>query len=391
MVIVSGTRTDIPNVSGITASELAMIGGVRQGTQQPLCSTTAPFSKPPFKTVYYSTDADAFGDRLVVGQLAEAWKQFAAVLERLALPQQVNQQYCAQVELAPGFYATMYVPTAREKLGFFPTFAGLLVNPKTHVPVPRGALIELLDEGVFAFRVASEALVTTLGLATPLSYSYDRSSIKIYGNVADATHGQSTGEVLGNGDASRPWLSFALSQSPLTYVSAPTASGATSTLAVQVNELLWTELDDLAEAGPNQRVYITRESDAQKTSVTFGSGVRGSRVPTGTANIKATYRYGLGSVGNVDALQISQLATQPLGAQGVINPLPASGGVDPDRLDQARANAPVSVTALDRLVSVSDYADFCRTYAGIRSSCMSRSRVPTTARSIRDRTFSTTC
>ncbi len=52
-------------------------------------------------------------------------------------------------------------------------------------------------------------------------------------------------------------------------------------------------------------------------------------------------------------------------AQGVINPLPASGGVDADRLDQARANAPVSTTALDRLVSVSDYADFCRTYAGI--------------------------
>ena len=102
--------------------------------------------------------------------------------------------------------------------------------------------------------------------------------------------------------------------------------------------------------------------------MTFGNGVRGARVPTGTANIKAMYRYGMGSDGNVDAGQISQLATHPLGAQGVINPLPASGGADPDTLSQARINAPLSVTALDRLVSVSDYADFCRVYAGIGKS-----------------------
>src|SRR5260370_26320818 len=73
----------------------------------------------------------------------------------------------------------------------------------------------------------------------------------------------------------------------------------------------------------------------------------------------------MGSGGNVDAGQISQLATHPLGAQAVTNPLPASGGANPDRIDQARANAPVAVMALDRLVSVRDYADFARNFAGI--------------------------
>ena len=48
-----------------------------------------------------------------------------------------------------------------------------------------------------------------------------------------------------------------------------------------------------------------------------------------------------------------------------MNPLPATGGADPDTIDQARANAPCAVMALDRLVSVRDYADFARTYAGI--------------------------
>jgi hypothetical protein len=370
-VIVSGTRTDIPNVSGVTASELAMIAGVQQGAQ-PVNGQALPLSGPPFKSVYQTTDSDAFGDRLVVGQLNSSWSDFAAQLKNLPPPDRLNQQYSQAVELAPGVYADAYVPTASEKGGLFPTFAGLVVDPATQAPLEGGDLSKLLEEGIFAWRVSGQALNTVLNLATPLAYTYDRTSVTIYGNVADATQGQSTGEVLGNGDASKAYLSFALSQSPLTYVPAARASGAASTLAVAVNDRAWRELDDLAEAGPKTRGYVTRENDAQKTIVTFGNGVRGARVPTGTANVKATYRYGMGSDGNVDAGQISQLATHPLGAQGVINPLPASGGADPDTLSQARINAPLSVTALDRLVSVSDYAEFCRVYAGIGKSSAKR-------------------
>ena len=41
------------------------------------------------------------------------------------------------------------------------------------------------------------------------------------------------------------------------------------------------------------------------------------------------------------------------------------GGADREGRDQARKNAPLAVRALDRLVSVQDYEDFSRTYAGI--------------------------
>jgi hypothetical protein len=364
-VVVSGTRTDIPNVSGVQASELAMIGGVAQGAQPPLCRNF-PLTSSPFRQVYYTTDANAYGDRLVVGQLA---MRLAQIFAKMKLPDQVNQQFCDQVELAPGTYANAYVPTLEERRGQFPTFAGLLVDPSTNQPFnsPPGTIPEhrIRTDGLFAWRVSTEALHTILSLASPLAYKYDRSSVTIYGNVVDATQGQSTGEVLGNGDATVAFPSFVLSQSPLTYVSAATPSGTSTTLDVQVNELEWQEVDDLSGATATQRCYVTSEDDAQNTTVTFGNGVHGARLPTGTANIKATYRYGMGSSGNVDVGQISQLATHPLGAQGVINPLPASGGADPDRIDQARANAPVAVMALDRLVSVRDYADFARAYAGI--------------------------
>jgi predicted phage baseplate assembly protein len=56
----------------------------------------------------------------------------------------------------------------------------------------------------------------------------------------------------------------------------------------------------------------------------------------------------------------------------VINPLRSSGGADHDTRDQARRNAPLAVMALDRLISVRDYADFARTFAGIGKASAAR-------------------
>jgi predicted phage baseplate assembly protein len=211
----------------------------------------------------------------------------------------------------------------------------------------------------------TDTVHTSLTLAAPLAYTYDRSTVTISGNVAAATQGQTVGQVLGNGDASQSFQTFALSQQPLTYTSATTPAGAQSTLTVTVNEIEWQETDDLSALGPKDHAYITQTGNSGVTSVIFGNGQNGARVPTGTANVKATYRYGIGSSGNVDAGQISQLATRPLGAQSVLNPLPATGGADPDSVAQARSNTPIAVMALDRLVSVPDYAYFSRSYAGI--------------------------
>ena len=371
-IIVSGKRTDVPGASGVAVAELAMIAAVSQqgsATQPPLCMPS-PFAKPPFAEIFYTTGADPNGDRLVVGRLDPSLVEKRPDIPRPAV---LNQQFCNQVELAPGVYAHAYVPSDAERAGHFPSFEGLLVDPDTNVPFAGGVLDEKRQhDGVAALRISDEKLHTVLTLANALAYSYDRNSVMIYGNVVDATNGQSTGEVLGNGDAAQAFASYVLGQKPLTYVSAPTASGTASTLNVRVNELLWHEVTDLGAAGPAQRAYVTREDDAHKTTLTFGDGVHGGRPPTGTANIKATYRYGLGKAGNVDAGQISQLATHPLGAQAVVNPLRATGGADPDTIEQARANVPSAVMALDRLVSVRDYADFARAYAGIGKACAAR-------------------
>lgn len=206
---------------------------------------------------------------------------------------------------------------------------------------------------------------TFLKLAKPLAYTYKRATVTIYGNVVRATHGETRSETLGSGDATKELQSFTLRQSPLTYVAAPTTSGVVSSLQVRVNDILWHEVDSLPGLGPTDRDYITETNDADKTTVIFGNGQYGSRLPTGVENVKAVYRTGIGRPGNVQAGQITQVVTKPLGVKGVINPLRASGGADRESMLSARRNVPLATLALDRLVSVQDYADFARTFAGI--------------------------
>jgi len=216
------------------------------------------------------------------------------------------------------------------------------------------------------------AIHTVLTLANKLAYTYDRGTVSIYGNVVKATHGETRSEVLGNGDGSQAFPRFSLKQKPLTFVPDSSPDGIATTLAVAVNSIKWREIDTLAAAGPRDHAYVVQIADDDTATVVFGNGTQGARLPTGTGNVSAVYRNGIGQPGNVDAGQISLLQTRPLNVKAVINPLRASGGADRDTRDQARRNAPYAVMALDRLVSVEDYADFARAFAGIGKASAAR-------------------
>lgn len=234
----------------------------------------------------------------------------------------------------------------------------------TEITTAELAMVSSVDQKLEAN--GSEKSYSILHLAPRgLNYRYKRETVKILANVAKATHGETRSEILGGGNAATALQTFALHQSPLTFVPSPTPAGAQSTLAVRVNDVLWHEVDSLAGAGPVERVFVTKTGDDQKTSVTFGNGREGSRVPTGPDNVRAIYRSGIGKPGNVRARQLATAISRPLGVKDVINPLPASGGADPESRDDARRNVPVALQALGRIVSVRDYADFARTFAGI--------------------------
>jgi hypothetical protein len=206
---------------------------------------------------------------------------------------------------------------------------------------------------------------TELVLATPLVHSYVPATLTLHANVVLATQGQSTSEILGSGNASLAFQKFALKQKPLTFVAAPTPSGAESTLVVRVNRIAWTEVPSLHGRGPDERVFVTRIDDDGSVLVQFGDGVTGARVPSGAENVTASYRVGLGAEGLVDAGQISLLMTRPLGLDGVVNPLASSGAADPESIDRARAHAPLTVRTLGRIVSLVDFESFAGAFAGI--------------------------
>jgi predicted phage baseplate assembly protein len=207
---------------------------------------------------------------------------------------------------------------------------------------------------------------TSIALSGLLSNSYVRTSFRINGNVARANHGESTNEVLGAGDASQPYQTFTLRQAPLTFVSSPAAAGgAISTLNVIVNDVQWKEVPTLDGQGPADHVFVTRTGSDDKTTVEFGDGLTGARLPTGQQNVRALYRKGIGLAGMVRAGQLSILMDRPLGVREVTNPQDAQGGEDPESLDGARANASLTVLTLDRIVSLEDYENFARAFAGI--------------------------
>jgi predicted phage baseplate assembly protein len=221
------------------------------------------------------------------------------------------------------------------------------------------------SEVAFIDSTSANDTYTTLVLQAALAYSYVRATVTISANVVHATHGETVHEVLGSGNGPQTNQQFKLKKPPLTYVPAATASGAESTLDLRVNGVLWEEAPSLYGLDATDPNYIVRINNNAEATVLFGDGISGARLPTGQENVRAKYRSGLGSDGEVGTSSLKLLKTRPFGVRDVTNPLAASGAADPERLENARTNAPLTVLTLDRVVSLKDFEDFSRGFTGI--------------------------
>jgi predicted phage baseplate assembly protein len=206
---------------------------------------------------------------------------------------------------------------------------------------------------------------TVIRLEQALDRRYRRADLVIHGNVVAATHGSSVTETLGSGSGASAHQRFTLKAAPLTWVAASTATGAQSTLEVRVDGVRWEPVESLHEEGPTDQVYVMRRDENGYTQIEMGDGVHGARLPSGTNNVTARYRKGLGLDGEVDAGRLTLLQSRPQGLRGVSNPAAASGAANPETADETRENAPLGILTLDRLVSLQDYEDFARAFAGV--------------------------
>jgi hypothetical protein len=198
-----------------------------------------------------------------------------------------------------------------------------------------------------------------------LAGSLDRGSVVVHGNVVPASHGETVTQILGSGDAARPFQAFELKQLPLTYRAATNESGAASELTLRIGAIEWHERNTLYGAAATDRAFALDVDEQGRNLVKFGDGANGARLPSGLNNVRVSYRKGIGIAGNVRADTLSQLLSRPLGLKGVSNPLAAEGGNDPEPADAARRSIPLGARTLGRVVSVLDYEDFARAFSGI--------------------------
>lgn len=240
-----------------------------------------------------------------------------------------------------------------------------LIHPQDMSLQPATTDDEIVSEVCVIQTPPDDQLLPILTLTQPLQNSYDPATTVIYANVTPATHGETITEVLGSGDGTVANQRFMLNKPPLTYIPATTPSGAKTTLELFVDGVRWQEVPSLYELNHFDQSYITRIDDDGATTIIFGDGEKGARLPSGEENIIARYRSGIGITGEVASQSLSLLKTRPLGIREVKNPLPATGSAAREALNEARISAPLTVRTLDRIVSLQDFEDFSRAFAGI--------------------------
>ena len=128
--------------------------------------------------------------------------------------------------------------------------------------------------------------------------------------------------------------------------------------ASQAPPTRWQARRQLLDSPSDATDLVVEIDDDGVANLRFGDDQLGQRPNTGTA-FTASYRVGNGAPGNVGANAIVHLVgPQPALAQvlGVRNPLPATGGLDPESSDSVRRNAPEAFRTQQRAVTTADYA-----------------------------------
>ncbi len=188
------------------------------------------------------------------------------------------------------------------------------------------------------------------------------------GNIALADHGftvspaplnPTTVPDAGNyrpGLSSAP-LTFAPPFDPVASARAGTLSNARAArpwISLQGDGQSWTARYDLLSSSRFAGDFVV-ETESGAAFLRFGDGVLGLK-PRPGATFTAEYRVGNGRQGNVGAGAIARVVSERKGIARVRNPIAATGGADPESLEEVRQFAPQAFRRQERAVTEADYA-----------------------------------
>jgi hypothetical protein len=117
----------------------------------------------------------------------------------------------------------------------------------------------------------------------------------------------------------------------------------------------WKPQRDLVGSDPFAAEFVVEVENDGVAFLRFGDDVLG-RQPAPGSTFSASYRTGNGTVGNIGAEALGRVITDAPGIVRVWNPLPASGGTDPEPIEQVQLYAPAAFRTQQRAVTAADYA-----------------------------------
>ena len=132
----------------------------------------------------------------------------------------------------------------------------------------------------------------------------------------------------------------------------------------------WDVQPDLLASGPDDRDVVVETDNQGAAHLRFGDGELGRRPEVGSA-LTARYRTGGGVAGNVGADAICVLVLKNMSVDGVEvtvrNPLPATGGIAAEPIEEARLFAPGAFRQqIERAITAADYAELAERNAALQ-------------------------
>jgi hypothetical protein len=129
----------------------------------------------------------------------------------------------------------------------------------------------------------------------------------------------------------------------------------------------WRRRPDLAGAGAADRVFVF---DAERSAIVFGNGIAG-RIPRvakdSNPNVRAAYRVGGGTRGNVPANRAWESRLRSAGGGPLwrtVNPVAAQGGEDAESVSAARTRAGAFLRQTERAILRTDFTTLAETTSG---------------------------
>jgi hypothetical protein len=236
------------------------------------------------------------------------------------------------------------------------------------IPIPRGVRVSVN-------RVSGGTEPPLFTTDDPASIEVGQQSVTVLAHHCDFVEG----ELVGTGTG-QPAQTVAVGRPP---VIAPTGNELDLVLGVEArpDELtervparnyegrpfrIWQEVDSFVNRSPEDTVYV---ADRYTGRIVFAPAVHLpdddadpnapptplAAVPAAGREIRAWYRRGGGSAGNIPAGTISVLKDTVPGVQTVTNPAAATGGRPAELLEEALIRGPQELHAVERAVTADDY------------------------------------